>query len=65
MWRGRVGQLRRGRGRPPGAGKLAPYMAMLIRWVEAQSDISMPELMRARIKVSVSHGISPMAEIGS
>jgi transposase len=31
-------------GRPPGAGKLAPYMAMLIRWVEAQSDISMPEL---------------------
>lgn len=30
-------------GRPPGAGKLAPYMAMLIRWVEAQSDISMPE----------------------
>jgi len=40
-------------------------MAMLIRWVEAQSDISMPELMRARIKVSVSHGISPMAEIGS
>jgi len=26
-------------------------MAMLIRWVEAQSDISMPELMRARINV--------------
>ena len=31
-------------GRPPGAGKLAPYMAMLIRWVETQPDISMPEL---------------------
>src|SRR3546814_20179859 len=31
-------------GRPPGAGKLAPYIAMLIRWVEAQSDIRSPEL---------------------
>ena len=31
-------------GRPPGAGKLAPHMAMLIRWVEVQPDISMPEL---------------------
>lgn len=31
-------------GRPPGAGKLAPYMTMLIGWVEAQPDISMPEL---------------------
>jgi len=31
-------------GRPPGAGKLAPHMAMLIRWVETQPDISMPEL---------------------
>ena len=31
-------------GRPPGAGKLAPHMAMLIGWVEAQPDISMPEL---------------------
>jgi transposase len=33
-------------GRPPGAGKLAPHMVQLIRWVEAQSDISMPELRR-------------------
>lgn len=33
-------------GRPAGAGKLAPYMAKLIRWVEVQSDISMPELSR-------------------
>jgi transposase len=31
-------------GRPKGAGKLAPYMARLIRWVEAESDITMPEL---------------------
>ncbi len=31
-------------GRPPGAGKLAPHMPKLIRWVEAQRDISMPEL---------------------
>lgn len=33
-------------GRPRGAGKLAPYMARLIRWVEAEPDISMPELAR-------------------
>jgi transposase len=31
-------------GRPPGAGKLASYLAVLIGWVEAQPDISMPEL---------------------
>jgi transposase len=31
-------------GRPPGAGKLAPHMVKLIRWVEAKPDISMPEL---------------------
>lgn len=31
-------------GRPPGAGKLAPHLTMLIRWVEAQPDISMTEL---------------------
>jgi transposase len=31
-------------GRPSGAGKLAPHMAKLIRWVETQPDISMPEL---------------------
>jgi transposase len=33
-------------GRPPGAGKLAPHMPMLIRWVDAQPDISMPELAK-------------------
>lgn len=31
-------------GRPPGAGKLAPHLTMLIQWVEAQPDISMTEL---------------------
>lgn len=31
-------------GRPPGGGKLAPYLAMLIGWVEAAPDITMPEL---------------------
>ena len=31
-------------GRPPGGGKLAPYLGMLIGWVEAEPDITMPEL---------------------
>jgi transposase len=31
-------------GRPPGTGKLAPYEAFLIRTVEAQPDITMPDL---------------------
>jgi transposase len=31
-------------GRPPGGGKLAPYLALLTGWVEAESDITMPEL---------------------
>lgn len=31
-------------GRPPGGGKLAPYLALLIGWVEAEPDITMPEL---------------------
>jgi transposase len=31
-------------GRPPGGGKLAPHMPKLIHWVDAQRDISMPEL---------------------
>jgi transposase len=31
-------------GRPPGDGKLAPHMASLIRWVDAEPDITMPEL---------------------
>ena len=31
-------------GRPPGGGKLAPYLAALLEWVEAEPDITMPEL---------------------
>jgi transposase len=31
-------------GRPPGAGKLAPHLTILIQWVDAQPDISMTEL---------------------
>ena len=31
-------------GRPPGGGKLANHLAQLIQWVEAEPDITMPEL---------------------
>lgn len=31
-------------GRPPGGGKLAPYLAALLEWVDAEPDITMPEL---------------------
>jgi transposase len=31
-------------GRPPGGGKLAPYLTALIGWVEGEPDITMPEL---------------------
>jgi transposase len=31
-------------GRPPGGGKLAPHRDLLIGWVEAEGDITMPEL---------------------
>ena len=31
-------------GRPPGGGKLAPYLKALLEWVEAEPDITMPEL---------------------
>lgn len=34
----------RRQGRPSGAGKLAQYVALLIRWVEATPDVTMPEL---------------------
>ena len=30
-------------GRPPGGGKLAPYLRALIGWVEAEPDVTMPE----------------------
>jgi transposase len=31
-------------GRPAGKGRLAPHVATLIAWVEADGDITMPEL---------------------
>ena len=31
-------------GRPPGGGKLAPYLEALLEWVSAEPDITMPEL---------------------
>ena len=31
-------------GRPPGGGKLAPYLTALLEWVEAAPDMTMPEL---------------------
>lgn len=41
-------------GRPPGNGKLAPYTADLIRWVEKDGDITMPELAA---KLAATHGV--------
>lgn len=41
-------------GRPPGGGKLAPCAAILIRWVEENGDITMPELAA---KLAAEHGI--------
>ena len=31
-------------GHPPGGGKLAPHLTALLEWVEAEPDITMPEL---------------------
>ncbi|MDP7164617.1 MAG: transposase [Alphaproteobacteria bacterium] len=31
-------------GRPPGSGKLSPYVAELVAWVEERPDVTMPEL---------------------
>jgi transposase len=42
-------------GRPPGTGKLAPYETFLIRTVEAQPDITMPDLAA---KLMSKHGVS-------
>lgn len=42
-------------GRPRGGGKLAPYVSVLIRWVEEDGDITMPELAA---KLADKHGIT-------
>lgn len=41
-------------GRPKGGGKLAPYQAFLIGQVEAQADVTMPELARL---LASAHGV--------
>lgn len=41
-------------GRPPGGGKLAPYAATLVHWVEQDGDITMPELAA---KLAAEHGV--------
>jgi transposase len=41
-------------GRPPGGGKLAQYVAPLVRWVEENGDITMPELAA---KLVAAHGV--------
>jgi transposase len=41
----RTGSAEPGRqGRPPGRGKLGPHLETLIAWVEAEPDMTMPEL---------------------
>ena len=41
-------------GRPPGRGKLAPYVAFLVEIVEAVPDIALPELAAA---LEAEHGV--------
>src|SRR5688572_17605735 len=45
-------------GRRPGGGKLAPQAAPLIGWVEAQADITMPELA-AKLKAARGVAVHP------
>ena len=42
-------------GRPPGSGKLAPHLMALLEWVEAEPDITMPELAA---KLSAEKGVT-------
>lgn len=42
-------------GRPPGGGKLAPHAELLVSWVEAQGDITMPELAA---KLNAERGVT-------
>ncbi len=44
----------RRQGRPPGKGKLAPYVAFLVEIVEAVPDITLPELAAALL---AEHGV--------
>ena len=42
-------------GRPPGGGKLAPYLTALLEWVEGEPDITMPELAA---KLKAEHDVA-------
>lgn len=43
------------RGRSPGGGKLGPFKATLLGWVEAKPDITMPELA---VRLQREHGVT-------
>ena len=45
-------------GRPPGGGKLAAYGDRLVAWVDAEPDISMPELA-ARLEADCGIVVHP------
>src|ERR1700739_1706096 len=45
-------------GRPPGGGKLAPHLTALLEWVEAEPDITMPELA-AKLKAEQDVTVHP------
>ena len=45
-------------GRPPGGGKLAPHLPALLDWVEAEPDITMPELA-AKLKAEKDVTVHP------
>src|SRR5271168_4580731 len=50
-------------GRPPDGGKLAPYLTALLEWVEAESDITMPELA-AKLKAETDVTVHPASWSG-
>ena len=45
-------------GRPPGGGKLAPYLGALLGWIEAEPDLTMPELA-AKLKAEKAVTVHP------
>jgi len=58
-----VQRVANGFGSSGAAGKPAPYMAMLIRWVEAKPDVSVPELAAQFIPHVLSSWGSPQATL--
>lgn len=42
-------------GRPPGSGKLAPHIGLLTGWVDADPDMTMPELA---VKLKKAKGVN-------